>query len=168
MQRTKRNALTFLITSWNNSAQHSTANVWFAEFELKVGELNAAGQGITADALCEIYRKLNEDYFGEGIVIDEEIALEWARIPHFYYQYYVYQYATGYAAAIALSQKILNEGKPALENYLGFLKGGCSKPPIDLLLGAGVNMASTDPIESALKLFDSLLDEMDELMSKEE
>lgn len=139
----------------------------FAEFELKVGELNAAGQGITADALCEIYRKLNEDYFGEGIVIDEEIALEWARIPHFYYQYYVYQYATGYAAAIALSQKILNEGKPALENYLGFLKGGCSKPPIDLLLGAGVNMASTDPIESALKLFDSLLDEMDELMSEE-
>ena len=137
----------------------------FAEFELNVGEINAAGKGITADALSEIYRQLNEEYFGEGIVLDDEIALEWARIPHFYYQYYVYQYATGYAAAIALSQKILNEGKPALERYLGFLKGGCSKPPIDLLRGAGVDMASTEPIESALALFDSLLDEMDKLMS---
>ena len=136
----------------------------FAEFELKVGELNAAGSGITADALCEIYRQLNEEYFGQGIVLDEEIALEWARIPHFYYQYYVYQYATGYAAAIALSQRILNEGKPALDAYLGFLKGGCSKPPIDLLRGAGVDMASTKPIESALALFDSLIDEMDKLI----
>lgn len=138
----------------------------FAEFELEVGKLNASGQGITADALCEIYRQLNVEYFGEGIVVDEEIALEWARIPHFYYQYYVYQYATGYAAAIALSQKILNEGKPALENYLNFLKGGSSKPPIELLRGAGVDMASTKPIESALQLFDSLLDEMNELMSE--
>ncbi len=138
----------------------------FAEFELEVGKLNASGQGITADALCEMYRQLNVEYFGEGIVVDEEIALEWARIPHFYYQYYVYQYATGYAAAIALSQKILNEGKPALENYLNFLKGGSSKPPIELLRGAGVDMASTKPIESALQLFDSLLDEMNELMSK--
>ena len=138
----------------------------FAEFELEVGKLNASGQGITADALCEMYRQLNVEYFGESIVVDEEIALEWARIPHFYYQYYVYQYATGYAAAIALSQKILNEGKPALENYLNFLKGGSSKPPIELLRGAGVDMASTKPIESALQLFDSLLDEMNELMSK--
>lgn len=138
----------------------------FAEFELEVGKLNASGQGITADALCEMYRQLNVEYFGEGIVVDEEIALEWARIPHFYYQYYVYQYATGYAAAIALSQKILNEGKPALENYLNFLKGGSSKPPIELLRGAGVDMASTKPIESALQLFDSLLDEMNELMSE--
>ncbi len=138
----------------------------FAEFELEVGKLNASGQGITADALCEMYRQLNVEYFGESIVVDEEIALEWARIPHFYYQYYVYQYATGYAAAIALSQKILNEGKPALENYLNFLKGGSSKPPIELLRGAGVDMASTKPIESALQLFDSLLDEMNELMSE--
>lgn len=138
----------------------------FAEFELEVGKLNASGQGITADALCEMYRQLNVEYFGEGIVVDEEIALEWARIPHFYYQYYVYQYATGYAAAIALSQKILNEGKPALENYLNFLKGGSSKSPIELLRGAGVDMASTKPIESALQLFDSLLDEMNELMSE--
>ncbi len=136
----------------------------FAEFELKVGELNAAGSGITADALCEMYCQLNKEYFGEGIMLDEEIALEWARIPHFYYQYYVYQYATGYAAAIALSQRILHEGKPALDAYLGFLKGGCSKPPIDLLRGAGVDMANTEPIESALTLFDSLIDEMDELI----
>lgn len=138
----------------------------FAEFELKVDEMNASGAGITADALCELYRSLNEQYFGTDIVIDEEIALEWARIPHFYYQYYVYQYATGYAAAIALSQRILTEGKPALHDYLGFLKGGCSKPPIELLRGAGVDMASAEPIENALALFDSLLDEMDELIRK--
>ncbi len=137
----------------------------FAEFEFKVGELNAAGSGITADALCEIYSQLNKEYFGEGIVLDEEIALEWARIPHFYYQYYVYQYATGYAAAIALSQRILNEGKPALDAYLDFLKGGCSKPPLELLRDAGVDMASAEPIESALALFDSLIDEMDELIN---
>lgn len=138
----------------------------FAEFELKVGEINASGAGITADALCELYRSLNEQYFGTDIVIDEEIALEWARIPHFYYQYYVYQYATGYAAAIALSQRILTEGEPALHDYLGFLKGGCSKPPIELLRGAGVDMASAEPIENALTLFDSLLDKMDELTRK--
>ena len=132
----------------------------FAEFELKVSELTAQGVGITADALCEIYRKLNEDYFGPNIVVDDNIALEWARIPHFYYQFYVYQYATGFAAAIALSQRILKEGVPAREEYLSFLKGGSSKPPIDLLRGAGVDMMSTQPIEDALAQFDAMIDEM--------
>ncbi|MGI6033111.1 MAG: oligoendopeptidase F [Coriobacteriales bacterium] len=133
----------------------------FAEFELEVSEMAARGEGITADALCEEYRKLNELYFGPGIVVDEQIALEWARIPHFYYEFYVYQYATGFAAAIALSRRILEEGKPAVEDYLGFLKGGCSKPPLDLLRGAGVDMESPAPVNAALEYFDELVDELD-------
>lgn len=136
----------------------------FAEFELEVNRMTERGEGLTADALCAIYRKLNEDYFGPDIVVDDEISLEWARIPHFYYNYYVYQYSTGYAAAIALSQKILQEGKSAVEHYLNFLKGGCSKPPIDLLRGAGVDMATAQPIDEALKFFDGLIDEMDQLV----
>ena len=131
----------------------------FAEFELEVNEMAARGEGITADALCEKYRQLNELYFGPDIVVDDEIALEWARIPHFYYQYYVYQYATGFAAAIALSNRILDEGASAVEDYLGFLKGGSSKPPIELWRGAGVDMASAQPIDDALALFDHLLDQ---------
>lgn len=132
----------------------------FAEFELKVSELTAQGAGITADALCEIYRKLNEDYFGSSIVVDDEIALEWARIPHFYYCFYVYQYATGFAAAIALSQRILEGGTQERDDYLNFLKGGSSKPPIELLRGAGVDMMSTLPITKALAQFDEMIDEM--------
>ena len=98
------------------------------------------------------------------MVHDDLIAKEWARIPHFYYNYYVYQYATGYSAAIALSRRILKEGAPAVKDYLGFLSGGCSKDPIDLLKGAGVDMASPAPVQSALDLFDSLLDEMETLV----
>lgn len=132
----------------------------FAEFELKVSELTEQGSGITADTLSKIYRELNENYFGKDIVVDDDISLEWARIPHFYYQFYVYQYATGFAAAIALSQRILTQGAPAREDYLSFLKGGSSKPPIELLRGAGVDMMSTQPIIDALKQFDEMIDEM--------
>ena len=96
--------------------------------------------------------------------VDEEIAIEWARIPHFYYDYYVFQYATGYAAAIALSRRILSEGEPAVKDYLGFLSGGCSKSPIDLLKGAGVDMTGPQPVNDALALFGELLDEMESLM----
>ncbi len=138
----------------------------FAEFELKVAELTAQGASITADALCGIYKELNAQYFGDGIALDENIALEWARIPHFYYRFYVYQYATGFAAAIALSQRILDLGEQGREDYLGFLKGGSSKPPIDLLRGAGVDMLSPEPVEDALKLFDEMVDEMAEACRK--
>lgn len=138
----------------------------FAEFELKVAELTAQDAGITADALCGIYKELNAQYFGDGIALDENIALEWARIPHFYYRFYVYQYATGFAAAIALSQRILDLGEQGREDYLGFLKGGSSKPPIDLLRGAGVDMLSPEPVEDALKLFDEMVDEMAEACRK--
>ncbi len=133
----------------------------FAEFELRVNEMTKRGEGTTAEALCALYKKLNEEYFGPDMTVDDEIALEWARIPHFYYDYYVYQYATGYAAAIALSRKILKEGEPG--DYLSFLSGGCSKDPISLLRGAGVDMASPKPIEDAVTLFDSLITRMEEL-----
>ena len=135
----------------------------FAEFELIIGRLIGEGKTLTADILCEEYKKLNAMYYGPDMVVDDEIAMEWARIPHFYYNYYVFQYATGYSAAIALSRKILEEGESAVKDYIGFLSGGCSKSPIDLLKGAGVDMTSPEPINQALKLFDQLLDEMEEL-----
>ena len=136
----------------------------FAEFELNIGELVAQGQTLTAEVLSAEYKRLNEEYYGPDMVVDDCIAMEWARIPHFYYNYYVFQYATGYSAAIALSRRILSEGEPAVKDYLGFLSGGCSKSPIDLLKGAGVDMTSPEPVNQALKLFGELLDEMEALM----
>jgi oligoendopeptidase F len=138
----------------------------FAEFELKMGEMVQAGIPLTAAKLCEEYKKLNELYFGPDMVCDDHIAMEWARIPHFYYNYYVFQYATGYSAAIALSQKILKEGAPAVEKYLEFLSGGRSKPPVELLKGAGVDMSSPEPVNEALALFGRLLDEMEQLVEE--
>ena len=136
----------------------------FAEFELNIGRMVAEGKTLTADVLCAEYRRLNEMYYGPDMVVDDQIAMEWARIPHFYYNYYVFQYATGYSAAIALSRKILKEGEPAVKDYINFLSGGCSKSPIDLLKGAGVDMTSPEPVDQALQLFGSLLDEMEALM----
>ncbi|SFQ44608.1 oligoendopeptidase F [Lachnospiraceae bacterium XBB1006] len=135
----------------------------FAEFELKINQLAQEGKTLTADVLCDVYEALNKQYFGEGMVIDDEIRYEWCRIPHFYYNYYVFQYATGFSAAIALSQKILKEGQPAVEKYLNFLSGGCSKDPISLLKDAGVDMTTAEPINQALQLFGELIEEMDEL-----
>lgn len=138
----------------------------FAEFELLLGKLNQEGVALTADRMCEEYKKLNKLYFGDDIVLDDEIAYEWERIPHFFYNYYVFQYATGYSAAIALSRRILQEGAPAVKDYIGFLSGGCSKDPIDLLKGAGVDMSSPEPVNQALALFGELLDEMEELVGE--
>ena len=138
--------------------------VMFAEFEKTIGQMVDAGQTLTADVLCAEYRRLAELYYGPDMEVDEEIAIEWARIPHFYYDYYVFQYATGYAAAIALSRRILSEGEPAVKDYLGFLSGGCSRSPIDLLKGAGVDMTGPQPVNDALALFGELLDEMESLM----
>ena len=138
----------------------------FAEFELKMGEMVQAGIPLTAEKLCQEYKKLNELYFGPDMVCDDYIAMEWARIPHFYYNYYVFQYATGYSAAIALSQKILKEGQSAVDKYLEFLSGGRSKPPVELLKGAGVDMSSPEPVNEALALFGRLLDEMEQLVEE--
>ena len=136
----------------------------FAEFELNIGKMVLEGQTLTADVLSAEYRRLNELYFGPDMVVDDHIAMEWARIPHFYYNYYVFQYATGYSAAIALSRRILTEGEPAVKDYLNFLSGGCSKSPIDLLKGAGVDMTSPEPVAQAMELFGQLLDEMEALV----
>lgn len=138
----------------------------FAEFEKFMGAAVDAGQTLTADMLCAEYARLCKLYYGEDMVVDNQIAMEWARIPHFYYNYYVFQYATGYSAAIALSRRILREGESAVKDYLGFLSGGCSKSPIDLLKGAGVDMTSPAPVNDALQLFGELLDEMESLMAE--
>ena len=135
----------------------------FAEFELIIGKMIAEGKTLTADVLCSEYKRLNEMYYGPDMVVDDRIAMEWARIPHFYMNYYVFQYATGYSAAIALSRRILAEGESAVKDYLGFLSGGCSKSPIDLLKGAGVDMTGPEPVNQALQLFGELLDEMEAL-----
>ena len=129
-----------------------------------MGKMVAEGKTLTAEVLCQVYRRLNEAYYGPDMVVDDRIAVEWARIPHFYYDYYVFQYATGYSAAIALSRRILREGAPAVKDYIEFLSGGCSKSPIDLLKGAGVDMTTSEPVEQALELFGQLLDEMESLL----
>ena len=136
----------------------------FAEFELKINELVQNGGSLTAEGLNKIYHDLNVFYYGDAVVVDDLIDREWARIPHFYYNYYVFQYSTGFSAAMALSERILSEGEPAVKDYLNFLSGGCSKDPISLLQGAGVDMRTAEPVHRALKLFDSLLDEMEALM----
>lgn len=136
----------------------------FAEFEMITHKMVEDGESLTAEALCKVYHDLNVAYFGEGIVIDPEIDMEWARIPHFYTAFYVYQYATGYSAAIALSRRILNEGAPAVEDYIRFLSSGSSNYPIEVLKAAGVDMSTKEPVNQALKLFAELLDQMEELM----
>ncbi len=136
----------------------------FAEFELNIGKMIGEGKTLTADALCAEYKRLNELYFGPDMVVDDLIAMEWARIPHFYYNYYVFQYATGYSAAIALSRRILKEGESAVKDYIRFLSSGGSKGPIDILKDAGVDMTSPEPVDQALQLFGELLDEMEALM----
>lgn len=136
----------------------------FAEFEMITHKLVEEGESLTAEALCKIYHDLNVAYFGEDIVIDPEIDMEWSRIPHFYNAFYVYQYATGYSAAIALSRRILNEGQEAVADYIRFLSSGSSNYPIELLKAAGVDMSTKEPVNQALKLFEELLNQMDELL----
>ncbi len=134
----------------------------FAEFELITHEMSERGEPLTFDSLCEVYMKLNRDYYGSDIELNREISWEWARIPHFYTPFYVYQYATGYSAAIALSQRILKENGAG--DYINFLKSGSSKYSIDLLKGAGVDMSSPKPVENAMKVFENILEEMEKLV----
>ena len=135
----------------------------FAEFELEMGRLSESGQSLTADVLSQKYHELNKLYFGPDMVSDDGIALEWARIPHFFYNYYVFQYATGFSAAVAIANRILSEGESAVADYKKFLSGGGSADPISLLKIAGVDMSSPDPVNSALALFGELVDEMEKL-----
>lgn len=136
----------------------------FAEFELFMGRSSEAGAALTADMLCKKYRELNEQYYGPDMVSDECIATEWARIPHFFMNYYVFQYATGFSAAVAIANRILSEGESAVADYKRFLSSGCSADPISLLKIAGVDMSTPAPVNEALKLFDELLDEMEKLV----
>ncbi len=133
----------------------------FAEFEMITHKMAEDGEVLSAQALCDVYRKFNEEYFGEDMVIDDEIALEWSRIPHFYTPFYVYQYATGYSAAIAIASKIFKGDEKTLKGYKQFLSGGCSMHPIDLLKLCGIDMESPQVIQEALDVFGQLLEEWD-------
>jgi len=136
----------------------------FAEFEKVIHALAEAGEPLTIDCFKSEYGKLLEAYFGPDFVIDEQLNLECLRIPHFYRAFYVYKYATGLSAAIALSERVLGGGQQELNDYLSFLKGGCSKYPLDLLRDAGVDMTKPEPVQTALDRFESLVEELDELL----
>lgn len=136
----------------------------FAEFEKVTHQMAEAGEPLTLEAFRGAYRELLDAYFGPDFVVDECLELECLRIPHFYNAFYVYKYATGLSAAIALSERVLSGGKPELDDYLGFLKGGCSQHPLDLLRSAGVDMESPEPVQTALDHFERLVDELDGLL----
>lgn len=136
----------------------------FAEFELETHRMVERGEVLTADALEALYGEINKKYYGPAIKYDDLIKLEWSRIPHFYSAYYVYQYATGYSAATAISSRILEKGKPAADEYIKFLKAGSSDFPIEVLKYGGVDMASKEPVEAAMKKFEELLDELEKIV----
>ena len=136
----------------------------FAEFERDVHAMVEAGDMPTCESLCKLYGDLNAKYYGPDVNYDEHIAIEWARIPHFYGAFYVYKYATGYSAATAISKKILEEGQPAAENYIKFLRSGGCDYPLELLKLAGVDMSTPAPIEAAMQTFEELLDELERLI----
>jgi oligoendopeptidase F len=132
----------------------------FAEFELLIHELAEKNIPLTPKLLKEEYYKLNRRYFGEHVIIDDEAAIEWARIPHFYYNFYVFQYATGISAALALSERVNAGGNKEREEYLSFLKAGCSRYPIDILKSAGVDMRSPEPVGKAITKFGALVTQL--------
>jgi len=136
----------------------------FAEFEKRTHEMAEAGEPLTVRSFKQVYRELLEAYFGQDFVIDESLDLECFRIPHFYRAFYVYKYATGLSAAVALSRRVLEGGAQELNDYLNFLKGGCSKDPLELLRGAGVDMSSPEPVKTTLERFKTLTDELDSLL----
>lgn len=158
----------YLLNHWLDGFRGTVfRQTMFAEFEHLIHEMDRNGEALTAARLTEVYYDLNKKYFGEDMTVDEEIGLEWARIPHFYYNYYVYQYATGQSAAVALSKQILEEGQPAVDRYINnFLKAGCSDFPIEVLRAAGVDMESSTPIEEACKVFEEKLNELERLLLK--
>lgn len=156
----------YLLNQWLDGFRGTVfRQTMFAEFEHIIHEMDAKGEALTAEKLTSIYYDLNKQYFGDAVTVDEEIGLEWARIPHFYYNYYVYQYATGQSAATALSKQILEEGKPAVDRYINnFLKAGCSNFPIEVLKAAGVDMESPEPIALACQVFEEKLNELEKLL----
>lgn len=139
----------------------------FAEFEKIIHQMLERGEALTSDILSQVYMDLNRIYFGDEVVLDNDISLEWARIPHFYSAFYVYKYATGFSAATALKQQIKTEGEPAVRRYLEFLKSGSSDYPINLLQKAGVDLTSVEPVDQALQYFGQLVDQFEELAQRD-
>ncbi len=138
----------------------------FAEFEHFLHSQNEKGQAITKDVLAKAYKELNEKYYGPDVITDDAIAYEWARIPHFFMNYYVYQYATGYSAAVALSDAIHEEGKPAADRFITFLQSGMTDFPIELLKEAGVDMTAKEPVQVTMKRFEETLDELERMLAE--
>ena len=136
----------------------------FAEFEKRTHEMCEAGEPLTVKSFRETYRELLNTYFGSDFVVDQQLELECFRIPHFYRAFYVYKYATGMSAAIALSRRVLNGGQQELNDFLTFLSGGCSKDPLDLLRDAGVDMTRPEPVATTLQRFEELTAELDQLL----
>lgn len=136
----------------------------FAEFEAMVHRKAEEGESLTAENLCRMYHQLNVDYFGPEMVVDSDIDYEWSRIPHFYTPFYVYQYATGFSAAVAISSRILAGDQKTLDGYVEFLSGGCSMSPIELLKLCGVDMSTPEPVGEALAVFEGLLDRLEMLI----
>lgn len=136
----------------------------FAEFEMLTNEMQEKGESLNAENLCKLYKEINEKYYGKDMISDEEISWEWARIPHFYYNFYVYQYATSFCAAVAIAKRILKEGEPAVKAYKKFLSSGCTDAPVELLKIAGVDLTTAAPIDAALETFGEIIDELEALI----
>jgi len=160
----KEDKLYFIEKYLNNITTTFYRQVMFAEFEALVYSKTESGIALTVDSLCELYGSLYQKYWGKEMIIDDEERYTWARVPHFYYNFYVYQYATGFAASEVLSKKVKTEGKPAVEKYLNFLKAGSSDYPLNILRNAGVDMNSPEPVLSTTQKMNELLNEMESLI----
>lgn len=161
---TDRKERAFLLNHYLDSFKGTVyRQTMFAEYEMITNRMAEEGQSLTAEALTKVYYDLNCKYYGPDMVSDQEIGVEWAKIPHFYYNFYVYQYATSFSAAVAVARSILKEGEPAVRRYKEFLSGGCSMPPVELLKIAGVDLTSAQPIQDALDVFGQVIEELEEL-----
>lgn len=160
-KKKRMNLLNHYMESFKSTVYRQTM---FAEFEMLTNEMAEKGESLSADALCKVYLDLNKKYFGDAMISDDLIAMEWARIPHFYYNFYVFQYATGYSSAVSIARRILKEGQSAVDDYMKFLHSGCTSDPVSLLKIAGVDLNTPAPLEAALKVFEEVLDEMESLI----
>lgn len=164
-ETTEKNKRAYLLNHYLDSFKGTVyRQTMFAEYEMLTNAAAEAGESLNAEYLRNTYLDLNKKYFGPDMVSDDLIGMEWARIPHFYYNFYVFQYATSYCASVAIARRILKEGRPAVDAYMKFLSSGCTDAPVELLKIAGVDMSTKEPINSALKVFDEILDEMDKLV----
>ena len=136
----------------------------FAEFEMQTNALVENGESLNAEILNSLYLEINKKYYGDDMISDEEISYEWARIPHFYYNFYVYQYATSFSAAVTIAHEILEKGEPVVKRYKEFLSGGCSMKPVDLLKQVGIDLESPEPIQTALDVMGTVIKELEEII----